>query len=124
MGDQKNTGRRRCAGRKKGKGKSVKGPRRREDLKQWVREHLGIAVPDVRICGGHSSPMDYLWHAYRSDDASLRTPGQISGDCIVWANRGGGKTLLAAVATLLEGVLKKNCRTSLLLLNWTKGPDF
>ncbi|MDH4203080.1 MAG: hypothetical protein OEV87_09310 [Phycisphaerae bacterium] len=37
-----------------------------------------------------------------------------SGDCIVWANRAGGKTQLAAVATLLEGVFKPYCQTRIL----------
>ena len=37
-----------------------------------------------------------------------------SGDCIVWANRAGGKTQLAAVATLLEGLFKRNCQTRIL----------
>ncbi|MHC4882251.1 MAG: phage terminase large subunit family protein [Planctomycetota bacterium] len=37
-----------------------------------------------------------------------------NGDCIVWANRAGGKTQLAAVATLLEGVFKPYCQTRIL----------
>ncbi|MBL7215074.1 MAG: hypothetical protein ISS71_05295 [Phycisphaerae bacterium] len=38
----------------------------------------------------------------------------VSGDCIVWANRAGGKTQLAAVATLLEGLFKPRCQTRIL----------
>ena len=86
-------------------------PKTREDLKLWVANNLKIHVPDVRICDGHKSPMDYLWHAYSSDFPSLRPGGQISGDCVVWANRGGGKTQLAAIVTLLEGLFKPDCRT-------------
>ncbi|MHC4926266.1 MAG: hypothetical protein ACYTER_02855 [Planctomycetota bacterium] len=37
-----------------------------------------------------------------------------NGDCVVWANRGGGKTQLAAVATLLEGLFKPGCQTRIL----------
>ena len=37
-----------------------------------------------------------------------------NGDCIVWANRAGGKTQLAAVASLLEGLFKPGCQTRIL----------
>jgi len=37
-----------------------------------------------------------------------------NADCIVWANRGGGKTELAAVATLLDCVFKCNCQVRIL----------
>jgi len=33
---------------------------------------------------------------------------------VVWANRAGGKTQLAAVTTLLEGLFKRNCQTRIL----------
>ncbi len=36
------------------------------------------------------------------------------GDCLVWANRAGGKTELAAVATLLDAVFKPNCQIRIL----------
>lgn len=38
----------------------------------------------------------------------------VSGDCLVWANRGGGKTQLAAMATLLEGLFKAGCKTRII----------
>ncbi|MHC4525663.1 MAG: phage terminase large subunit family protein [Planctomycetota bacterium] len=52
-------------------------------------------------------------------DAGVTDSGRMpelpsSGDCIVWANRAGGKTQLAAVATLLEGLFKRNCQTRIL----------
>jgi hypothetical protein len=37
-----------------------------------------------------------------------------SGDCVVWANRAGGKTELAAVATLLDAVFKPDCHIRIL----------
>lgn len=85
--------------------------RAREDLRLWIAGDLGIRVPDVRVCAGHSSPMDYLWHAYRGDFPALRPTEQTNWDCVVWANRGGGKTVLAAIATLLDGLFKPDCRT-------------
>jgi hypothetical protein len=39
---------------------------------------------------------------------------KINADAVVWANRGGGKTELAAVATLLDCVFKPNCQVRIL----------
>lgn len=109
-------------------------PATRDKLRQFVDENLNFRVPAKPICQGHCSPMDYLWHAYACD---LRTKAKIknsertqfadtahrqddqaarltSGDCIVWANRGGGKTQLAATVTLLEGLFKPGCQTRIL----------
>jgi hypothetical protein len=71
--------------------------------------------------------MDYLWYAYSRDRlyqerknsrtqevANASTQELTNGDCIVWANRAGGKTQLAAVATLLEGLFKPGCQTRIL----------
>lgn len=105
-------------------------PGAREDLKNYVKVFLGVDVPDVRICPGHSSPMDYLWHCFSMDEGLLMKddsdcppsapnhPSSInnhqSGDAIVWANRAGGKTELAAVATLLDAIFKANCQIRIL----------
>lgn len=37
-----------------------------------------------------------------------------NADAVVWANRGGGKTEMAAVATLLDGVFKPHCQIRIL----------
>ena len=115
-------------------------PTTREDLKSYVKTFLGIDVPDRRICPDHSSPMDYLWHSFSIDsglwmkaDSPDRVPGKTlsnsppsashhqssiiphpSGDAVVWANRAGGKTELAAIATLLDAVFKPNCHVRIL----------
>ena len=39
---------------------------------------------------------------------------KVSGDCVVWANRGGGKTQLGAVLSLLEGVFFDGCQVRIL----------
>ena len=44
----------------------------------------------------------------------LCPPSSVNADCIVWANRAGGKTELAAVATLLDCVFKPNCQSRIL----------
>ncbi len=86
-------------------------PLTREDLRNYAKVFLGINVPDKKICEGHSAPMDYLWHCYWSD---FSKQSQTNADATVWANRGGGKTLLAAVATLLDCVFKPGCQTRIL----------
>jgi hypothetical protein len=76
-----------------------------------VKVFLGIDVPDKRICAEHHSPMDYLWHTFRE---SKHEPQIANQDSIVWANRAGGKTELAAVATLLDCLFKSNCQVRIL----------
>ncbi|MHC4103346.1 MAG: hypothetical protein ACYSR9_00290, partial [Planctomycetota bacterium] len=92
-------------------------PTAKRDLKNYVKVFLGIDVPDKRICPEHSSPMDYLWHSFSADAArahhsSCKRPP--NADAVIWANRAGGKTELAAVATLLDCVFKPNCQVRIL----------
>jgi hypothetical protein len=94
-------------------------PRTRQDLKNYVKVFLGIDVPDHPLCPDHTSPMDYLWHTFSVDFSSVRATSDesratTSADAIVWANRAGGKTELAAVATLLDGLFKPNCQVRIL----------
>ncbi len=95
-------------------------PGTRRDLKNYVKVFLGINVPDRRICPEHNSPLDYLWHTFSADFQCHAERRQASGlrrgnaDCIVWANRAGGKTELAAVATLLDCIFKPNCQVRIL----------
>jgi len=55
--------------------------------------------------------------------ARRETAGRVTGnerrtmrnaDCVIWANRAGGKTELAAVATLLDCIFKPNCQVRIL----------
>ena len=86
-------------------------PKTRRDLKNYVKVFMGIVVPDKRTCPQHSSPLDYLWHTFSVDFAWRRAT---NADAIVWANRAGGKTKLAALATLLDCVFKPNCQVRIL----------
>lgn len=86
-------------------------PLTRRDLKNYVKVFLGIDVPDKRICPEHQNPMDYLWHTFYE---SKHEPRAANHDSIVWANRAGGKTELAAVATLLDCLFKSNCQVRIL----------
>ena len=84
-------------------------PKTRTDLENYLKVFLGLNIGDVKICPEHNTPMDYLWHSFYSDYNDSTT-----GDCIVWAGRGGGKTLLAATATLLDSIFKPGCKTRIL----------
>ena len=86
-------------------------PATKQDLKNYIKVFLGIDVPDNQICPEHSTPLNYLWHSFNSDFAQ---PKPANADCVVWANRGGGKTELAAIATLLDCVFKPNCQVRIL----------
>ena len=86
-------------------------PVTKRDLKNYVKVFLGINVPDKGICSEHQSPMDYLWHAFTE---SKHEPPAAGRDSIVWANRAGGKTELAAVATLLDCLFKPSCQVRIL----------
>ena len=95
-------------------------PQTKAKLKDYVNAFLGIAVPDKKICEAHCAPMDYLWHAFSCDSPSslssdlCHLSSAHNADCIVWANRGGGKTQLAAAATLLDCIFKPNCQVRIL----------
>jgi hypothetical protein len=85
-------------------------PKTRADLKNYLKAFLGLDIGDAKICPEHNCPMDYLWHSYSSDFDGHSA----SGDCVVWAGRGGGKTLIAAVATLLDCIFKPACKVRIL----------
>lgn len=67
-------------------------------LRAWLKQWIGIEMPGEPLLDGHSAPFEYLAHAFFED----RSPR----DSVVWACRGGGKTYLAAIATVLDMVFK------------------
>jgi len=73
-------------------------PQTDQQLAEWIEKHLHIRVPTKPLIESHSAPLEYLAHAFFED----RQPR----DCVVWANRGGGKTFYAAIATLLDMIFK------------------
>jgi hypothetical protein len=79
-------------------------PADREALARWVREHLEVDLPSDPLLEASTSPLDYLAHAFFEG----RVPGRpvMPADCVVWANRGGGKTFLGALATALDLIYK------------------
>ncbi|OXU14758.1 phage terminase large subunit family protein [Sedimentisphaera salicampi] len=83
-------------------------PKNRKQLKGYIKAFLGVSLPDNRLSGA-AAPFDYLWYAY-----STELEGRPNGDCLVWANRGGGKTLCGAVLTVLDAVLRPGCSIKIL----------
>jgi len=55
--------------------------------------------------------MDYLWYAFNADFLKQKKG---NADAVVWANRGGGKTELAGILTLLECIFKDGCQIRIL----------
>jgi hypothetical protein len=84
-------------------------PRDTDELYQFVQRALGLTVPHKPIEAGHDAPLAYLEHAFFEGRAR-----GAAADCIVWANRGGGKTLLGAVATLLDLIFKPGIQVRIL----------
>lgn len=79
-------------------------PRTEAQLARFVRVVLGLAVPVEPVVSGHQSPMEYL-------SAAFFEPGR---DVVVWASRGGGKTMLGAAATLLDLLFKPGVQVRIL----------
>ena len=73
-------------------------------LHRWVRLFCNIDVPRQSVCEHHDAPFDYLARAYFEP----------ARDQVVHAPRGGGKTRLAAVATLLDLLHKPGVQVRIL----------
>lgn len=81
-------------------------PRTPKQLHRFVQVVLGVDVPR-RAAGWRPAALDYLEHSF------FETPDR-SGDAVVWANRGGGKTMLGAAATLLDLIFKPGIEVRIL----------
>ncbi len=81
-------------------------PKTRAELRQWVRLYANMRLPAHGTCPGHCTPLDYLDHVFfeRGNPA----------DTVVWACRGGGKTMIGAVATLLDLLFKPGIQIRIL----------
>lgn len=81
-------------------------PRTREQLWHWVAMHTPLLLPRQGCCPGHVSPFEYLVHTFLEESSPA--------DTVVWACRGGGKTMLGAVATLLDLLFKPGIEVKIL----------
>jgi len=82
-------------------------PRTPNQLHAFVRFVLGVTIPRTPMIEGHDAPFAYLEHSFFEH-------AENQGDCVVWSNRGGGKTLLGAVATLLDMLFKPGVQVRIL----------
>ena len=82
-----------------------------DQLHKFVRVALGLNVPRVAMVAGSTAPFDYLTHAYFEPETTIQTPCK---DAVIWANRGGGKTMLGAAATLLDLLFKPGVQVRVL----------
>ncbi len=104
-------------------------------LHKFLDDALGVRVPRTPLLETSDTPFDYLCHAFfegTRTPASRRaanvsapvaaageeppaqmplTPPEVLAliDPVIWASRGGGKTFLGAVATLLDLIFKHGC---------------
>lgn len=70
-------------------------PKSRKGLQRAAKALLGVTFPDKAVCPHHNAPLDYLEASFLQQK-----------DLLVWANRGGGKTMLAAAATVLDALYR------------------
>src|SRR3954466_5533976 len=73
-------------------------------LRAWVESELKLKLPRQAVCPHHQSPFEYLECSFF----------QRARDVIVWAPRGGGKTRLGAVASLLDLLYRPQCHVRIL----------
>ncbi len=93
-------------------------PRTPAALHEWLRQAMKIELPTSGLIDGNTAPFDYVCHTFfegRRFDASGKAVGTFApADAAVWASRGGGKTFLGAVATMLDLVFKKGIEVRIL----------
>lgn len=87
-------------------------PRSPEDLAQRLDRGLGVRFARAALVEGNASPLEYLCHAFFEPGMAGHTPGP--RDAVVWACRGGGKTFLGALATMLDLVFKPGVEVRIL----------
>lgn len=75
-------------------------PRSPDELALVCERLLGLSPARRSVIQGHRTQLDYLWWAF--DESRPGAPA----DAVVWANRGGGKTLMGAAATTLDMIYK------------------
>jgi len=83
-------------------------------LRDLLKEQFGIHPACFPLQAGSCSPMDYLAHTFFEGRTGPAAADRLPTDCVVWANRGGGKTFLGAVATMLDLLYKPGIQVRIL----------
>ena len=89
----------------------LKRPTTKHYLRYYIKFFLGVDIPYKVSTEGHSSPMDYIWNAFSVDFLKIK---KSNSDCVVWANRGGGKTETAAIVSVLDCIFKPSIQIRIL----------
>lgn len=79
----------------------------KEALARWIRVYLNLSLPDCTVSEeSNSSPMDLIWELY---DKARRNDDEEFSRVMAYANRGGFKTLGAAILEVLMVIhLRRN----------------
>ena len=75
-------------------------PSSKKELWLWVKAHFGVELTREAVCDHHQAQLDYLWYTT-----------QQMGDSYVLACRNGGKTQMAAIATVYDSEFHSPCST-------------
>ncbi len=96
----------------------TKPPQTPDELHDWLVRVLGVHIARTSLLPGHAAPFEYLCHVFFEGRfprvSAPDAPNASSPDIIVWANRGGGKTFLGALATLLDLLFKPGMQIRIL----------
>jgi len=85
-------------------------PENRDQLRLWVEKYLHLHLGKQAVCEGHHVPLDYLEYVFFEKEE-----GDDNGrDAVIWACRGGGKTIIGAAATLLDLLFKPGVQVRIL----------
>lgn len=77
------------------------GPQDDDELHQWIKDNLGMNIPRVPVCPGHQTPFQFISDIYF----------ERVGAAIAMANRGGSKTMSAAIIHFLNSLFKPTCES-------------
>ena len=100
-------------------------PQNPDELAAFVRTHMNAQVAVEPLMEGNDGPLAYLVHSFFEGrfvpapgggwhDHGKSGDGRPPTDSVVWANRGGGKTFLGAVATALDLIFKPGIEVRIL----------
>ena len=86
-------------------------PTKKNSLHDYIKLFLDIDVPRTVYTEGHQTLMDYIWFSFNADFEENKRQ---NADCVVWASRVGGKTLGAAILTVLDVIFKPEIQVRIL----------
>ena len=86
-------------------------PKKKSVLHDYLKHFFGVDIPNEVYTDGHQSLMDYIWFSFNAD---FEEQPRQNADCIAWASRGGGKTIGAAIISVLDVLFKPEIQIRIL----------